>query len=49
MLAHILQAIYQFEHHIELKFHEMMSNKLAKKSILQNHLISMSCFLLEKK
>lgn len=49
MLAHILQAIYQSEHHMELKFHEIMSSKCAKKSILLNHLISMSCFLLKKK
>lgn len=45
----ILQAIYQSKHHIELKFHEIMSSKRAKKSILLNHLISISCFLLKKK
>lgn len=49
MLAQILQAIYQSEHHKELKFHEIMSSKRAKKSILRNHLISISCFLLKKK
>lgn len=49
MLAHILQAIYESENHIELKFHEIMCTINAKKSILLNHLISISCFLLKKK
>lgn len=32
MLAQILQAIYQSEHHKELKFHEIMSSKRAKRA-----------------